>query len=67
MTDWFTENDLLGFLPRHIVDRILQGTYHHDFSGNPVVSADELDDRIAMALRDINIRTQTHGHSDGLR
>jgi hypothetical protein len=67
MTDWLNRTDLLGFLPSYIVDQILQVTNHHDFSGNPVVSADELDDRIAMALRDINIRTQTHGHSDGLR
>jgi hypothetical protein len=56
MTDWLDRNALLAILPVYIVNRILQGTNHYDFSGNPVVSADELSDKIALAQLDFDIR-----------
>jgi hypothetical protein len=56
MTDWLNRSVLLGFLPNYIVDRILQGTDHCDFWGNPIVPVDELDDRIALAQLDFDIR-----------
>jgi hypothetical protein len=55
MTDWLDRNDLRALLPSYIVDRILQGTDHYDFFGNPVVHVDELSDRIALAQRDFDI------------
>jgi len=55
-TDWLDRNDLLAFLPDYIVDRILKFAAHCDFSGDPVVPADELNDKIALAQRDFDIR-----------
>ena len=57
--DWLGRNDLLAILPDYIVDQILRGAYHYDFSGNPVVHVDELSDRVGLVLRDHNITEGT--------
>jgi hypothetical protein len=56
MNDWLGRSDLLAFLPRRVVDQILQDTNHFDFEGNPIVPVDELNDWIALAQLDFDIR-----------
>jgi hypothetical protein len=54
MTDWLNKEDLFGALPDHLAIRVLQGATHYDFSGNPVILASELEDRVGLVLRDRN-------------
>jgi hypothetical protein len=52
--DWLDKEDLKAILPDYIVDQILRGAYHSDFSGNPVIPASELEDLVGLVLRDRN-------------
>jgi hypothetical protein len=54
LNEWLTETDIFGILPDHLVIRVLQGATHYDFSGNPVILASELEDRVGLVLRDRN-------------
>jgi hypothetical protein len=56
MTDWLDRNALLAILPGRIVDQILLSTDHYGLSGDPIIPADELNDRIALAQLDFDIR-----------
>jgi len=58
MNEWLDENSLLEILPSYIVERLLRDTYYCNFTGDPVVPANELGDLVALAQRDLTSEEQ---------